>query len=167
MVLFRIITYYITVLLLPWRTVNRRRTLCGFTKSFFAAFFCNVVSFFNIKDIWYINKYKQLDHTASPLHHCRQMANNLLRDSTRYILQLSSSLKKKKGRTCCRYYLLFVNKENYIVYIIITTIQLCYTDSHILLLLLIFILYIFFVSYYIVITFACASVYLYIYIYLW
>ena len=34
-----------------------------FYKKLFRAF----VSFFNIKDIWYINKYKQLDHTASPL----------------------------------------------------------------------------------------------------
>ena len=32
----------------------------------------SLVSFFNIKDIWYINKYKQLDHTASPLSY-RQM----------------------------------------------------------------------------------------------
>ena len=46
---------------------EQEKNTVWFYKKFFRCFFWNVVSFFNIKDIWYINKYKQLDHTASPL----------------------------------------------------------------------------------------------------
>ena len=107
-----------------------------FYKKFFRCFFLACSFLFSISRIFGI--LTSINNWTTPLHHCRQMANNQLFSSSPHLL-----FEKKKGKTCCRYYLLFVNKENYIVYIIITTIQLCYTDSHILLLLLIFILYIF------------------------
>ena len=80
---------------------EQEKNTVWFYKKFFRCFFleCSFL-FFNIKDIWYINKYKQLDHTASPLHHCRQMANNLLRDSTSWPGTFSSFpplWKKKKA----------------------------------------------------------------------
>ena len=61
-------------------------------------FFRVWVSFF--KYIWYSNKYKQLDHTATPLSY-RQML-----EATGMPNNHSSLLFEKKGKTCCRYYLL-------------------------------------------------------------
>ena len=106
-----------------------------FYKKFFRCFFLACSFLFSISRIFGI--LTSINNWTTPLHHCRQMANNQLFSSSPHLL-----FEKKKRQNLLP--LLFVNIENYIVYIIIKTIlQLCYTDSHILLLLLIFILYIF------------------------